>query len=36
MQDVAQEVGIRVLPTFIAFKDGKKFQDVIWDEVLAH
>ncbi|KAG8720000.1 hypothetical protein FRC08_001436 [Ceratobasidium sp. 394] len=27
--DVAQEVGIRVMPTFIAFKDGNKVADVI-------
>jgi len=27
--DIAQEVGIRAMPTFIAFKDGEKFGDLV-------
>ncbi|KAG8737163.1 hypothetical protein FRC10_008500 [Ceratobasidium sp. 414] len=28
-QDIASEVGIRVMPTFMAFKDGQKIADFI-------
>jgi len=27
--DVAQELGIRAMPTFVIFKDGEKIQDVV-------
>ncbi|KAI9787191.1 MAG: Cytoplasmic thioredoxin isoenzyme 2 [Geoglossum umbratile] len=27
--DVAEELGIRAMPTFILFKDGKKFTEVV-------
>ncbi|KAG9096690.1 hypothetical protein FRC06_008430 [Ceratobasidium sp. 370] len=28
-QDIAQELGIRAMPTFVLFEDGKKIADVI-------
>lgn len=27
--DVAQELGIRAMPTFVLFKDGEKFTEVV-------
>lgn len=27
--DVAQELGIRAMPTFVIFKDGEKVQEVV-------
>ncbi|CAL3968344.1 unnamed protein product [Diplocarpon coronariae] len=27
--DVAQELGIRAMPTFIVFKDGEKFKEIV-------
>ncbi|KAF8646268.1 hypothetical protein AX16_007292 [Volvariella volvacea WC 439] len=29
LTDVAQEVGIRAMPTFVAFKDGSKVKEVV-------
>lgn len=27
--DVAQELGIRAMPTFLVFKDGEKIQEIV-------
>lgn len=27
--DVAQELGIRAMPTFVIFKDGEKFKEIV-------
>lgn len=33
--DVAQELGIRAMPTFIIFKDGEKFKEIVGANPLA-